>query len=422
MAFSIKVENLSKKYVLSHQQSGSYSTLRDEVASGVKRILSLQAFGINSDGLKDKFEDFWAINDLSFQIEPGEKVGIIGRNGAGKSTLLKILSRITAPTKGRVIINGRLASLLEVGTGFHSELTGRENIFLNGAILGMTRDEIKRKFDEIVDFSGVEKFLDTPVKHFSSGMYVRLAFSVAAHLESDILIVDEVLAVGDSAFQKKCMSRMNKIAENGRTVLFVSHNFGAISELCDRAILLEGGSKINDGPVKNILADYSQRINYSKGHFKPSFSLADKECNIESIRVLNERRQDQLVFDIAQGVLIEMDYEVSVPLPGLQVALTLSRNLIDIFHSYDTDQIDLELDDARPGRYRLIHQLPPFFLKAGHYKVSVNLGIPTNIIENHKEVLEFEVEENSINPINKGFRRDRIGQVISPGIWSKQKL
>src|SRR5687767_12667287 len=231
----IKVEGLGKKYIISHEQGRSYTALRDVISKKAKGLLAK-----NGNNLPAK-EEFWALKDVSFEIKQGEAVGIIGRNGAGKSTLLKILSRITEPSSGRIEINGRVASLLEVGTGFHPELTGRENIFLNGAILGMSRAEIRRKFDEIVDFSGVEKFLDTPVKRYSSGMYVRLAFAVAAHLEPDVLIVDEVLAVGDSAFQKKCLGKMGAQAGEGRTILLVSHTMPAIQSLCHRVIWLDKG-------------------------------------------------------------------------------------------------------------------------------------------------------------------------------------
>jgi len=251
----IKVENLSKKYILSHQQQESYTSLRDvitEKCKGIGRKL-LHPFTMHHSPPSDsKREDFWALKDVSFDIMQGDRVGIIGRNGAGKSTLLKILSRITEPSSGRVSINGRVASLLEVGTGFHPELTGRENIYLNGAILGMGREEIRRKFDEIVAFAEVERFLDTPVKHYSSGMYVRLAFAVAAHLEPEILVVDEVLAVGDAQFQKKCLGKMEDVsAKEGRTVLFVSHNMAAINALCSKAMILNGGRVVMP-PVADI--------------------------------------------------------------------------------------------------------------------------------------------------------------------------
>jgi lipopolysaccharide transport system ATP-binding protein len=256
----IKVENLSKRYRLRHQQERQrHVTLRDVIADRFKRLFRSRGAVLSAN------EDFWALKDVSFEIKKGEVVGIIGRNGAGKSTLLKILSRITAPSEGEVRLRGRVASLLEVGTGFHPELTGRENIYLNGAILGMTRAEIRRKYDEIVAFAEVEKFLDTPVKRYSSGMYVRLAFAVAAHLEPEILIVDEVLAVGDGEFQKKCLGKMHDVASGGRTVLFVSHNMQAVSILCDRGMFFQGGSLAYAGGVKETIDLYLSTFSRTTG-------------------------------------------------------------------------------------------------------------------------------------------------------------
>ena len=246
----IRVENLSKKYVLRHQEEGrKYKALRDVIANGAKSLGRTLLKPSGKPAHDPGREEFWALKDVSFDIKQGDRVGIIGRNGAGKSTLLKLLSRITEPSKGSIRLKGRVASLLEVGTGFHPELTGRENIFLNGSILGMSKVEIQHKFDEIVAFAEVEKFLDTPVKRYSSGMYVRLAFAVAAHLEPEILIVDEVLAVGDSTFQNKCLGRMKEVGQEGRTVIFVSHSMSAIQLLCDRCILLHKGNlKIDSEP------------------------------------------------------------------------------------------------------------------------------------------------------------------------------
>ena len=257
MSSVISVENLSKKYIIGHQRQERYTALRDVLANGVKRTVGklLHPHAKRED---PEHEEFWALKDVSFDIQQGDSVGIIGRNGAGKSTLLKILSRITEPTSGRVSIRGRVASLLEVGTGFHPELTGRENIFLNGAILGMSKAEIKKKFDQIVAFAEVEKFLDTPVKRYSSGMYVRLAFAVAAHLEPDILIVDEVLAVGDAQFQKKCLGKMEEVGKDGRTVLFVSHNMAMISNLCQKGIYLDAGKIALQGDVSQAVHKYYQ--------------------------------------------------------------------------------------------------------------------------------------------------------------------
>ena len=251
--FAIQVAGLGKKYLLHHQQQPGrrYKALRDVIAGKAKALVKL-----GGEKKLPPVEEFWALKDVSFEIKHGEAVGIIGRNGAGKSTLLKLLSRITEPTTGSIRLKGRVASLLEVGTGFHPELTGRENIFLNGAILGMSRAEITRKFDEIVNFAEVEKFLDTPVKHYSSGMYMRLAFAVAAHLEPEVLVVDEVLAVGDAMFQKKCLGKMQDVSKGGRTVLFVSHNMGAVTSLCRTAIWLNGGRIVHSGPAREIVDEY----------------------------------------------------------------------------------------------------------------------------------------------------------------------
>lgn len=290
MSTVITVENLGKKYTLSHQQREPYTALRDVITNNFKnfsqRIFS--PFTSNSSALPST-EDFWALKDVSFEVKQGDRIGIIGRNGAGKSTLLKILSRITEPTTGRVKIKGRVASLLEVGTGFHPELTGRENIFLNGAILGMGRAEIKKKFDEIVDFAEIEKFLDTPVKRYSSGMYVRLAFAVAAHLEPEILIVDEVLAVGDAQFQKKCLGKMEDVsAKEGRTVLFVSHNMGAVQSLCRTGIVLSRGYIQYIGSQLDAVSAYLVlQTSFEKKVGLRNDRLGTQEVRVESIVIVN---------------------------------------------------------------------------------------------------------------------------------------
>ncbi|MGD8815029.1 MAG: ABC transporter ATP-binding protein, partial [Anaerolineales bacterium] len=258
---AISVKNIGKQYRIGAPQA-RYRTFRDSISQTVqapfrrmRRLLRGEAYGA-----KDMEKEFWALKDVNFDVNPGEVIGIIGRNGAGKSTLLKVLSRITEPTEGRAEIRGRIGSLLEVGTGFHHELTGRENIFLNGAILGMRRTEIEERFDRIVAFAEIERFIDTPVKHYSSGMYVRLAFAVAAHLEPEIMLVDEVLAVGDASFQKKCLGKMGEVATEGRTVLFVSHNMGAIVSLCNRCLLIEEGRIIKDGEVNDVTSYYQSRL------------------------------------------------------------------------------------------------------------------------------------------------------------------
>src|SRR5215813_7100758 len=275
----ITIENLAKQYRIG-ASGAAYSTVREAVVNSLRAPLRM--FRGNSSA----YETIWALRDVNLEIQAGEVVGIIGRNGAGKSTLLKILSRITEPTRGRVVLRGRVGSLLEVGTGFHPELTGRENIFLNGSILGMTRREIQAKFDEIVSFAEIEKFLETPVKRYSSGMYVRLAFAVAAHLEPEILVVDEVLAVGDYAFQQKCLKKMQDVSIHGRTVLFVSHNMGAISRLCQRCIVLDKGRIVSSGPTAAAVETYMTSGLMERAEFTQSESV-DKAVNLLRIALVD---------------------------------------------------------------------------------------------------------------------------------------
>jgi lipopolysaccharide transport system ATP-binding protein len=418
----MNIEKLGKKYVIRHESRAHYVALRDVVAASAKKILQGIRHPLHwSDAGNPRYEEFWALQDVSLNIYQGERVGIIGRNGAGKSTMLKILSRITEPTRGSIRLRGRVASLLEVGTGFHPELTGRENIFLNGAILGMGKTEISRKFEAIVDFAEVEKFLDTPVKHYSSGMYVRLAFSVAAHLESDILIVDEVLAVGDAGFQKKCMGRMESVANEGRTVLFVSHNMGAISELCSRAILLDKGRKVADGNVAEIINQYSQMTATRGQYFADGVKDAGRACVITAIRLLNNTGMETGQFDLNETIAVEFEYRVNEKLKGLQLALTVSRNMIDVLHTFESDQLG-PVESAMPGLYRARHVLPGMFLKAGGYTLSLHLGTPDKLIHELSSVVRFDIEETSINTVDKGYRKERPGHVLTPGIWTVEML
>lgn len=313
MTSAINVQNLGKKYILSHQKQQGYTALRDVLADGAKQWKN-KLFNRRTSVPDLAHEEFWALRDLNFDIQQGDRVGIIGRNGAGKSTLLKILSRITEPTTGKFKINGRVASLLEVGTGFHPELTGRENIFLNGAILGMSKNEINRKFDEIVAFAEIEKFLDTPVKRYSSGMYVRLAFSVAAHLEPEILIVDEVLAVGDAQFQKKCLGKMNETGESGRTILFVSHNMAMISNLCRKGIVLDGGLITFEGAISEAILNYYQNIgeknNSGREHESDNAALISSELS---------GLGQALELTIHDELLVRMTYRIKKAISGKSV-------------------------------------------------------------------------------------------------------
>lgn len=314
----IKTESLGKKYIIGHQsENGGYATLRESL------MQSARSHWLKSrDMLKGKpaikgssIEEFWALKDVSFDIHQGDAVGIIGRNGAGKSTLLKVLSKITEPSAGRVTIKGRVASLLEVGTGFHPELTGRENVYLNGAILGMTRSEIRRKFDEIVAFAEVEKFLDTPVKRYSSGMYVRLAFAVAAHLEPEILVVDEVLAVGDVEFQKKSMGKMQAVTNEGRTVLFVSHNMGAIQSMCQRSIWLDGGKVMGDGISRDVVQQYMQSANTGSVLYAPENKDGYTDLAIEKIILRNSQGESTTTVFSGEELRVEIYYQTLKRLP-----------------------------------------------------------------------------------------------------------
>ncbi len=303
----IKVENLSKRFIIDHEGKGQYTTFRDVISHSARKLLPGSRKGAGSGHSK---EEFWALKNVNFEVQRGDRVGVVGKNGAGKSTLLKILSRITEPTTGTIRLKGRVASLLEVGTGFHPELTGRENIFLNGAILGMTRVEIRKKFDEIVEFSGVERFLDTPVKRFSSGMYVRLAFAVAAHLEPEILVVDEVLAVGDMEFQKKCLGKMEDVStKEGRTVLFVSHNLQAISTLTNKVVLLNGGTKVFEGDTGPGIQKYLEYMSSRELIYERAPS--DKKPLVTKVEVKTTEINNVQVF----GESLRIDFEITTPDP-----------------------------------------------------------------------------------------------------------
>lgn len=325
----IRADGLGKKYIIGHHaERERYTALRDVIARNMKRLARSAADLVRGRAMVagDKIEEFWALKDINFEIKRGEIVGIIGRNGAGKSTLLKILSRITEPSEGRVEIKGRVASLLEIGTGFHPELTGRENIYLNGTILGMTRAEIRRKFDEIVAFAEVERFLDTPVKRYSSGMHVRLAFSVAAHLEPEILIVDEVLAVGDAEFQKKCMGKMKGVAKaEGRSILFVSHNMMAIQQLCRRGVWLQNGRIRESGPIDGVVEAYIASVHDKEqsGGFSRSAVKGDGQVELVSYSVSNPNSENDLPpatkDDILFRINLQLKTEVRQPACGLSI-------------------------------------------------------------------------------------------------------
>lgn len=381
----IRIENLGKRYLLSHRQGGQYENLRDVIAQGAaslgRRLLNpLGGSRCAGDGT----EEFWALREVSFQVEKGERIGIIGRNGAGKSTLLKILSRITEPSTGKIRIRGRVASLLEVGTGFHPELTGRENIYLNGAILGMRREEIRRKFDAIVDFAEVERFLDTPVKRYSSGMYVRLAFAVAAHLEPEILVVDEVLAVGDAQFQKKCLGKMEEAGREGRTVLFVSHNMAAIQQLCDRAILLDkGGIALDDRDVALVVRrhlahgiDVGNKLPLWRAeqpggsdYFRvDAFGLCDLGGTPVRSATLSNDEDRYLVIDFTVAALLR-DLRFGIVIYG--------EDGTPLLTSECTDEADVKQFSFAMGPNRMAVRLPGHFLNEGVYFAEITSSSPS---------------------------------------------
>ena len=364
MSTAIKVENLGKKYMIQHEKTESYSTLRDTLANGSKSLIS-RIINKNRSAQATQ-EEFWALKDIDFEIKQGDKVGIIGRNGAGKSTLLKVLSRITEPTTGKIHINGRIASLLEVGTGFHPELTGRENIYLNGAILGMSRKEIKSKFDEIVAFSEVEKFLDTPVKRYSSGMYVRLAFSVAAHLEPEILVVDEVLAVGDVEFQKKCLGKMGEVSKEGRTILFVSHNMSAISSLCNRGILLESGNSTYFDTAKQAIQIYMQP-NKNLVLTEKLFSGPLKRDTIFQTVSINNNNGSGITINPNSEIIIEVTGESKKIFNNFRMALSIYKNDIRVLTTRDV-QKGTKLDK---GVFIFKIKIPKYLLRPGIYSVAI---------------------------------------------------
>jgi lipopolysaccharide transport system ATP-binding protein len=397
----IRLERVGKKYRLRHQQAVRYQTLREVIGRTWKGLGSRP---VRRQGQKRMTrEDFWALQDISFEVRQGERLGIIGRNGAGKSTLLKLLSRITSPTAGRILLKGRVGSLLEVGTGFHPELTGRENIFLNGAILGMGRSEIRRKMDEIVAFAEVDRFLDMPVKRYSSGMYVRLAFAVAAHLEPDILLVDEVLAVGDAGFQKKCLNKLKEKPESEKTILFVSHNMGTLEALCQRSLWIDKGLIIRDGPANEVIASYLQTVQESKNN-RADLSHHDNRLpgmfsllTSASINNLEEQFSDS--FMQGDPIIVRMAYDSCkfqdrFSLAGAGFILkTFSGVQVGGFNTY----MSTPPPHTLPPKGEVVFTINGPVLTPGEYSLTLSLGSHQNhLVDKVEAAISFSIAAKDI--------------------------
>ncbi|HUW95327.1 MAG TPA: ABC transporter ATP-binding protein [Anaerolineae bacterium] len=413
---AVRVEKLSKRYRIGGPQA-RYRTLReslvDMAAAPARRLRRLGQPSPEN-------ETIWALKDVTFDVKKGEVVGVIGRNGAGKTTLLRILSRITEPTEGYAEIRGRVGSLLEVGTGFHPELTGRENIYLNGAILGMKRTEINIKFDEIVAFSEIEKFLDTPVKRYSSGMYVRLAFSVAAHLEPEILLVDEVLAVGDASFQRKCLGKMGDVAHEGRTVLFVSHNMAAVSGLCERAMWIDDGKIVDIGPTDAVVREYLRVPAAATGTWTnvSSFDTAG-DIRLQTAAIVTESGTQAGVVGFDEDFAVEILYEVQRRIPSWSLVFRITDSSgTAIFTSWDTDSEPGRQKPLDAGVYRAICRVPGRLVRPGIYSVSLATHIPNvRIIENHEHIFHFEV-----STVGYGMNPGRWGAVTPVLEWRVKRI
>lgn len=401
---AISVRGLGKAYTIRHK--AKETTLAEELLGRLKN-----PFG------KVRSETFWAVQDVSFDIERGDIIGLIGKNGAGKSTLLKILGGITTPTHGEAVIRGRVGSLIEVGTGFHQELTGRENIYLNGAILGMSQREVNKRFDEIVDFAGVEEFLDTPVKRYSSGMYIRLAFAVAAHLDTDILLVDEVLSVGDAEFQRKCLGRLGDVADSGRTVIFVSHNLATLEALCSRGLLFDKGRLRAEGSLADVLAEYRhfdlRASQDMTGEFSRQYNFFRSADLVDNDGV--STRTIPMGSEITLRVLVDSDRPIEYPRFEVMIDSALGQRMLTV-KSPKNERAIPRLD----GISELVCKLGPLPLAPGNYAVKFELGRAGSVLEETEPELAFQIV--NADAFNDGWGASTLGVCISPAQWALEKV
>lgn len=424
---AIQAENLGKKYKIGLLKQ-RHNTLRDHVVHGVHSLFSFSGRQLTPDAEKSVSSDtIWALKDVGFEVRQGDVLGIIGRNGAGKSTLLKILSRITSPTEGRVEINGRVGSLLEVGTGFHSELTGRENVYLSGAILGMKKEEIVRKFDEIVAFAEVEQFIDTPVKRYSSGMYMRLAFAVAAHLEPEVLIVDEVLAVGDADFQGKCIGKMGDVAHEGRTVLFVSHNTGAISNLCTTGMWLKNGRVELTGKISDVLGAYTKSLSAAgpavtrssrrTGAWKRT---GDTVAYITKARLYDTTGRDCTSFSMGESIILEFDVKFYRSFPTVKLTLEINRieMNMNVLH-LQNDDCGLVVQSVSEGERRFRVEIPNCLLYPTSYEISVCVWTPGSILDYVEGVVSFSMVQSNVTKRTSTLSIHKQAIFYTPSIWKE---
>ncbi|MCX6799975.1 MAG: ABC transporter ATP-binding protein [Candidatus Falkowbacteria bacterium] len=412
----IEVKNLSKKYYIGEKES--YTALRDVLANVARNPLKWVGEKVKSSNYES--QEFWALKDINFTVNQGEVLGIIGRNGAGKSTLLKILSRITPPTTGQIRIRGRVGSLLEVGTGFHPELTGRENIFLNGAILGMRKKEIEKKFDQIVDFSGVETFLDTPVKRYSSGMYVRLAFSVAAHLEPDILIIDEVLAVGDAEFQKKCFNKMKEVTKReGRTVLFVSHNMSAVQDLCTKAIFLENSTVKKIGEARAIVQDYIYDINAIKdSEVKLRFN-SNKIISFSKVWITNSKGEITNNINVDDECKIWLEFNVRDDISAAEISIGLKNSSgVNVVFTSLSDSNNRKFYNFKKGKNVTSVTIKGNFLIPDNYSVMISAHFRgTKEIESFDDIIRLIIIETGSVMVPYGSVTNSLACVLVNAEW-----